>query len=283
MMRQVKIDGPLVKPGPFGGFSSFFADRRMAFALARREILDRYTNQRVGAWWAIISPLIMMATYVVLFTTVFSARLPGDPRGKWAGVVYILSAMAPWLVTTEVLGRSASAAQSNKLLLRQPTMSPSLAPLKEVFVTLFPFTVTLTTVVVISAVMQPGAILGMLLLLPLAVVLQLMILVGLGYLLSAVGAFNRDTKDLVSIFTTIGLFIAPILYFPQFISHSKVLSMVIHANPFSYMVLTYRDAIFYGRITDPVSWGITAAFGIGLMICGYLVFARLSRRFLEVA
>jgi lipopolysaccharide transport system permease protein len=58
-----------------------------------------------------------------------------------------------------------------------------------------------------------------------------------------------------------------------------VVSKALAFNPASHLVWMYQDALFYGRITRPWSWGITLVGAFGLFFLGFGVFRRLKTYF----
>jgi lipopolysaccharide transport system permease protein len=115
------------------------------------------------------------------------------------------------------------------------------------------------------------------LLLPLLLFLQGITMLGLGFVLATIGVFFRDIKDFVTLFTTAGIYLMPVVYLPTWVP--PLLRPVLYANPFSYMTWCFQDVFFFGRIEHPWAWVIFALFSFFIFAFGYRLFRRLKYNF----
>ena len=56
----------------------------LIWQLSKRDVLGRYKGSVLGVGWSLIYPLLLLATYTVVFRTIFKARWPGaedSPEG----------------------------------------------------------------------------------------------------------------------------------------------------------------------------------------------------------
>ena len=81
-------------------------------------------------------------------------------------------------------------------------------------------------------------------------------------MLACAQVFIRDLKEFITIFLSIGLFVHPILYFPNAIP--AVVRPIIYVSPFSYLLFCWQDVLFYGTIERPWAWIVTALFAVVL-------------------
>ena len=107
------------------------------------------------------------------------------------------------------------------------------------------------------------------LLLPIPIVSQLLLTIGLVYIIAAAGVFFRDMRNIIQLFLMIGLFVHPILYAPGMVPTWTM--MVFQALPFSHVIWMYRDVVM-GGIEHPASWLIAPALGIACVMIGYRTF-----------
>lgn len=253
----------------------FRKHRELTWAMAYRDILDRYAGQVLGGLWAIGSPLLIMAVYIFVFTFVFKVRL-GTELQPGNYTVYLLAGLAPWMALQEALGRGPMAVVGNANLVKQIVFPSEILPLKIVLGTLPTLLVGLAVTMGLSIVSGTARPLGWLLL-PAAILPQMIMTAGLVYLLAAIGVFVRDVKDVVSILLTLGLFLHPILYAPN--STPRILDLAFQASPVSHVVWCYRDALYYGGVTRPWSWIMAPLSSIVLFAFGYRVYRMLRPSF----
>jgi len=109
---------------------------------------------------------------------------------------------------------------------------------------------------------------------------QLIAMAGVAFMLSSIGAFVRDVKEIIQMLVLMGIFVLPIVYLPD--SAPGPLRPLLYANPFSYMTWCYQDAIYFGRIEHPGSWVLFLAGSLFVFVAGYRLFRKLKPHFANV-
>jgi lipopolysaccharide transport system permease protein len=112
---------------------------------------------------------------------------------------------------------------------------------------------------------------------PVLFLLQVLAMAGTSFLLSSVAVYFRDLKDVVQVFSLVGLYLMPVLYLPDWVPES--FRPLLYANPFSHMVWCYQDVFYFAGVSHPVSWLVFSALSIGMYSAGYAVFRHLQPSF----
>lgn len=249
---------------------------RLIYELAKREILDRYAGQVFGVFWAIGHPLALTLTYIFIFGFVFKMRVGNSLDMPLDYTSYLLAGLIPWLIFSEVLGKSSMLIINNANVVKQVVFPIEVFPVKTVLASLATFLVFLILLFIYS-LFANGFIPWTYVFLPVLVVFQTFAMIGISFFLSALGAYFRDLKDFVQIFTSIAFFVMPVLYLPEAVP--SALRPLLYANPLSYMIWVYQDALYFGAFNHPGAWVV---FGFGSLITfifGYRVFRKLSVMF----
>lgn len=254
--------------------------RELTWEMTKRELSDRYAGQFFGPAWVVGHPLLLMALYVVLFAYVFPARV--GTAADSGLTVYILAGLMPWMTFSEAMAKSTQVVVGNANLVRQVVFPIEVLPIKTVLastVTQLVATVLLLAYIVVA---DSSPTWYACLLVPLFV-LQIAAMTGVCYLLSAIGAYFRDLKDVVQVFLSAGLFLAPILYVPDVLARlPEPLRVVLALNPFSHLVWCYQDALYFGGIEHPLSWVVVLILAFGIFVAGFTVFEKLRVMFGEI-
>ena len=254
--------------------------RELVLELARREIAERYAGSALGALWAVLTPLVTMAVYVGLFAFVFPVRF-GDDSSPWTGAALILSGLVPWLAFVDVATRAPSIFVSQRALVRQVVFPIEVLPARAVASSLVTWAVG--TIVALGVAVAAVGVKPSWALLPALWALQLLAMFGAACFLATLGAWMRDLREVVSILSNIGLYIAPILLLPATIAIlPRAAHWVIAANPFSHMVWCYHDAVVAGRFDHPESWIAFPVTALAAFVGGTVVFARARANIAEV-
>ena len=251
--------------------------RRLIWELAKRDLRDRFAGQFFGVVWAVGHPLVLMALYVLVFVYIFPGRR-GESSGPRDFTISVLAGLIPWLTFQEVLANSATTITNNASLVKQVVFPIETLPVKAVLASTVSQLVATGFLVVYA--LGRGALEWSLLFWPILFGFQLLAMAGACYLLSAIGVFFRDLKDFTQIFCAANLFLQPILYVPDHLPH--VFRAVFYANPFSYMVWCYQDAIFFGEIAHPWAWVVYPVGSVALFYLGVRAFRKMKVGFGDV-
>jgi lipopolysaccharide transport system permease protein len=257
-------------------FAALTKERRvLLYEMSRRDVLDRYAGQALGAGWVIAAPLLQMAVYVFAFTVLFSSRLSVQ-GSKAEYVAFILAGLVPWIAISEVLGRAPTIVTASAGLVKQVVFPNEVLPLKVTLGALPTLTVSLAVVLVVALIGGQSHPLGWLLL-PIPILCLGLMAAGFAYFLAPVGVFLKDTKDIVSVLLSIGFFLHPIIYAPGVAPPE--LEFAFHLSPISYVIWCFRDTLFYGGIEHPYLWVVAVLLSCGIFSVGYRVYRMLRPLF----
>lgn len=263
--------------GNFGAFAEIsrllIRQQALIVALARREIGERYAGQALGLLWSIGHPIFMLGLYVVVFAFVFKVRLGESVDLPRDYSTYLLSGLIPWLGIQEALSKTTVAITANHQLVKQVVFPLEVLPVKGVLVALFTQLVA-TVFLIVYAALFGGGLAWTYLLLPVLFLIQLLTLLGLGFFLSAVGAYLRDIKDMVQLFAVAGIYLVPVFYLPEWVP--PLFKPLLYANPLSYIIWCYQDALYFGRLEHPGAWIVAIFIAVLFFVLGYRTFRRLK-------
>jgi lipopolysaccharide transport system permease protein len=254
-------------------------NRDLLQELVWRDLSGVNATNFLGWLWTLLQPAIMVMTYVFIFTFVFSVR---DVRGDVvAGYeLYLLAGIIPWIMMADLMIVSTGLIKANSDLVKQIVFPLEILVCKAVLAA-FVVQLLMMAVVLIYWLLAVGPIpLSFFILYPGALFLQATLAFGMAFLLAAIGPYIQDVREVVIVIARIGLFAAPILYSPQMLTSNWAQILLI--NPFSYMVWTYQDAVYFGTLAHPMAWLVMVVLGPGVLIVGNWAFAKLSRGFGDV-
>ncbi len=259
---------------PLPAILVFRKHRELIGELVARELRDRHSGQVLGVVWAFGHPLLLMVFYTFLFAYVFPARY-----GSGAGVsdysTNVLAGLVSWLAFQDLLSRSPSILVSQSNLVKQIVFPTEVLPMKTAIASAMSYAAGLLFAVVYAA--WHGTLSWLTLTLPLLVLFQILAMIGVAFILSAIGVFLRDLRDVVQVFSSVNLFAQPILYNP--FATPDWLSWVFAANPFSYLVWCWQDALFHGEFLHTVAWFVFPIGSLITLATGWLVFERTRHAF----
>ena len=249
----------------------FYNYRELIFELAKRELRDRHAGQFLGLVWAYGNPILMMGIYALLFAYVFPARFIQN------GITYdfsvnIFAGLVPWLLMQDLLTRATTILQRHTNLVKQIIFPVEVLPIKSTLSCIFPYLPGILFSITYSC--WNGNLSFLALTVPFLIFFQVMAMLGIALILSALGVFIKDLKEVVTFLCSINLFAMPILYNP--LATPDWLKIIFEWNPFSYMVWCWQDALYFGTVEHPNAWIIFPAASIALLALGWGIFERVK-------
>jgi lipopolysaccharide transport system permease protein len=250
--------------------------RELLVAMTRRDLTEQYAGQVFGSLWAIAHPVLLMALFVFVFGYVFRTRIGGTPEMPLDYTTYLLSGLIPWLGFQQAMTRGAVAITAHANLVKQVVFPIEILPVKMVLASAVPALIGFA-ILLLYVVATHGVPPATYLLMPVLMAIQLAAMLGAAFLLAAVTTFLRDMKEFVQLFSTYGVYVLPVFYLPQWVP--EIFRPMIYANPFSYMIWCYQDALYFGRFEHPWAWVIFGLSSVASLALGYRVFRRLKPYF----
>jgi ABC-2 type transport system permease protein len=116
--------------------------------------------------------------------------------------------------------------------------------------------------------------------LPLIIVIQIALSLGLMLLTSWLTVLIRDIPQLVSVLLQILFYLSPIIYPSNIVPHRY--QFLINLNPIGLLIVAYRDIIVYDRQPDWFSLIYPAALALAVLIFGYRQFKAHEDRFADM-
>lgn len=251
-------------------------NKRLILELAKREFSDRYAGQVLGKLWVIIHPALLMFVYLFVFVAVFKVKIQDTISLSNDYPTYLLSGLIAWLIVQEVLSKSTVIVTSNANLVKQVIFPLEVLPLKTVLASLLTMLLFIGILFIYTVFFQRSYSF-MLLILPLLIYLHVIFMIGIAFILSAIGVYFKDMKDIIQMFSVVGVFLLPIMYLPSQIP--SLFEPLLYANPFSYLVFCYQDVFFYGKFEHWYAWIIMFTMGHITLFGGYVFFKKLKVMF----
>lgn len=257
-----------------GALRLLFRSRRILYATTLVEIRSRYVGTAFGLSWAILYPFLFLGLYASVYALILQVRLKLYTPIEY--IIIIFSGLIPFIGFSEVLGISVSSVVSNKHLIKNTMFPIELVPVKSVFASSVSMTVGL--IGLLLALWSRGAFhLTQILIVPL-LLLQLVFSIGVGWILSSLNVFFRDTAQAIGIFVLFLMIVSPIGYTRDMIPHQ--LLALAYANPLFYIIELYRQVLIFG-VVSPRFWLAFTVIAVGSFWLGYEMFRRLKPVFAE--
>lgn len=244
----------------------------MIFSLVRKDLRGRYKGSVLGFMWTFINPLFQLIVYTVVFKTILRAAIPRY-------YLYLFVALIPWIFFSSSITCGAASVVSQKDLIKKIYFPREVIPISYVtscFVNMLLSFIVVFAVVIISGVgVNPLALLC----LPVVMIVEYMLALGMALLSSAVTVYFRDLEHILGIVTMAWMYMTPIMYDKSIIP-DRIMPLF-NLNPMTHIIECYRD-ILYNKTVPQLSTLLSSVLlGIFFLVVGHFVFLKLQRHFAE--
>ena len=259
-------------------FQTVWRNRRLSYALTKREILSRSRGSFGGALWTVLNPLLLMATYFFVFGLVLKSRFENDPSPA-SFALYFLAGMLPWLAFSEAAGRAPGLLIEYRQLIRKLVFPIEMLPVNLVFSGLTGEAFGLALFILALVVIR-GHLPWTLIYLPLLLIPQMLFTVAVCWFMSALGAFLRDLAQVNGFLLTLWFFVTPICY-PE--SQLPVgARWLLTRNPIFILVKAYRAIFLQTRAPEWRSLFALTVFSLVFAVAAHTWFHKLKKSFADI-
>ncbi|HRK37046.1 MAG TPA: ABC transporter permease [Burkholderiaceae bacterium] len=251
--------------------------RWLGWAFFKRELSNRFSGTLLGASWAFVQPLALLAVYGFVFETVFRVKLP--PALDVPYLLFVALGLWPWLAFSEGVSRGMAAVVANAALVKKvrfPAAWLVLAAVSGSFV----LNVLGYALVMLALALLGHAVHWQGLLVVLAGLLGLWLLAtGVALALAALFVFVRDVEYVVSHGLSLLFYLSPVLF-----SVAMVPAMIadwMWINPVTGLLEGIRAAWLSGNMAPSAAMWQSMGVGVAVLLVGWWMFKRLVPHFEE--
>jgi len=247
-------------------------------SMVRRDLTSRYKGSLMGVMWTIITPAVMITIYTVIFSGIFGAKF-GAEGGHLRFAVYLFCGMLPWIAFSDSIQRSTTVLTDNLNLVRRVVFPLEALPTNIVFSALMQQLLG-TAVLLLGALFMQRTLHLTLLIMPMLLVPQLLMMLGMSWLMASLGVFIRDMAHINQLALQTLMYLTPILYPENLIPPNY--RLLIDLNPLAPLIRSYRFILLDGKVPDWPKLSFTFLFAVICFILGYWWFERTKKAFADL-
>ena len=259
-------------------FATIWKHRSLVLELTKREFSGRYRGSFGGIVWSFAQPLFLLAVYTVAFGVILKSRW-GFAGGTADYALMLFAGLIVFNAFSECLSKSPVLVTDNPNFVKKVVFPLELLPV-----------ITVATALIHAAIglavwlLGYGVLLGVpkatAFLAPIVLLCFIPVLLGLGWLLSALGVIVRDIGQLTNMLGHTLLFLTPIFYSIQ--AAPPLLQNLLLLNPLTFVVEQLRLVLFYGQM--PVLSGLAIYFALSAVFAwlALTLFRRLRPTFADL-
>ncbi|MEQ8612615.1 MAG: ABC transporter permease [Gammaproteobacteria bacterium] len=236
---------------------------------------DRFLGSSLGLFWAVLSPILMLAIFTFVFGFVFRSKLPGAETSI-TFVIWLISGYGPWLSISESIMTSTNSILGSAGLIKNLKIKSELLSIAGTLMGVVPLVVAISYLAVLLIISGNSPSVYWLVL-PLIIAIQFVFVAGVGLFFSALAVFWRDLTHMLPNALMMVMFSTPIFY--PITAFPKLLQNVTLFNPIYLISEWYRQPLIYDAF--PPTWTLLYLIfsATTSYYCGLYFFKRVSPYF----
>ncbi len=239
----------------------------LAFSFAKRDFKERYVGTGLGQFWYILSPIITIFIYTVIFSDFMKMKL-NIIDNSYAYSIYLVPGLLAWTAFSTILMRLSTSFFEKANLIKKINVPMYTFQLSIVITEFFLFILSILLGIGFLILVSQPVTWIFLWMIPI-MILQTLFVFGLGVILSLFTPFFKDLKEAVPIVVQLWFWMTPIIYMSDMIAN-KYPALLVY-NPFYYFIKIYQDIFLYSKAPSfETLTTITMITFITLLLAGFL-------------
>lgn len=245
--------------------------RELLWAFTVRDLKVRYHQTIFGVLWAVIQPFSFMIVFTVIFTNFASLNTMGYPYP-----IFSYLTLVPWILFSNSLTTAMASIINNSSLVNKVYFPREVLPLSAFLSASFDFVIAALIffgmVIFYGVSLSPTALYSFVFIFSLS-----LITCGLGFFLSAIFVFFRDTRYIIQLVIQLWMYITPIIY-PASIVPDKF-HRLYFLNPLVSIMEGLRESVLYANVPPLNVILYPLILGIFLIVTGFIFFRKTEKYF----
>ena len=250
-------------------FSSKWRHGYLLESLVAREVKVRYRRSVLGVLWTLLNPIMMMAIFTVVFSTLFAGSLKDFP-------IYFLAANLSWHFFAGGSNLAMTSMVRNSGLYKRIYVPKYIFVLAAVLSETVNFMISLLPLAALILIYR-HPVTPAILFLPVAFVILLIFTTGVSFIVATIAVFFDDITQFYQVILQALMYLTALFYPLSIVPKSW--RVLIEFNPLYHLIQLIREPIYDGKMPALESIAFATGTALVALAIGWLLFSRNSDRF----
>ena len=252
-------------------FKELYNYREFLKTSIKKEFRGKYKKSFLGVLWSFLNPLFQLLIYALVFPFILKSEVDNY-------IVFLIVALMPWNFFNMTILQSAASIVTNGGIIKKVYFPREILPISTATSNLINFLIT--GIIVIIVLLVSGIGIGpSILILPIVILMQYILQLGLAFIFSSITVYIRDVEYLLNVFMMLMFYLCPIVYSANMIPNKFL--PIFKLNPMFHIIGYYRSILYYKEFPNMLNVFLLFVACVGIMIVGYLIFRKCKKRFAE--
>ena len=231
--------------------------------IIKKNFVSKYKGSVLGVMWTILSPLLMMALFTIIFSTIFERNIENFP-------VYFLCGWCTYQFFAASISASMSSLKANQNILQRTPTSKYIFVLGGILSEFLNYVIMLMLLIGVMVVTKTPFHFLFMLFSFVPIFSMLVMVTGLGLILSIANVYYTDVQHLWSVLSMFLMYASAIFYPMSIIPEPYRQYLVL--NPIYWIIDQLRCFLYHGIIPYYVYLSNSLILSFIILIVGIIIF-----------
>lgn len=243
----------------------------LAFSFAKRDFQERYFGTGLGQLWYILSPIITIFIYTVIFSDFMKMKLD-IVDNSYAYSIYLVPGLLAWTSFSTIVTRLSTSIFEKANMIKKINVPMHTFHLSIVITEFFLFLLSISFGIIFLLLVNQPVTWTFLWILPI-MLLQTLFAFSLGVIFSLFTPFFKDLKEAIPIVIQLWFWMTPIIYMKEMIE--KKYPAILTYNPFYHYIHIYQDIFLFSKAPTIHDIVIISTISLGTFILAAYLYKKM--------
>ena len=186
-------------------FKEIYLYREMIASLVRKDLRGRYKGSVLGFFWTFLNPLMQLLVYSLVFSIIVRVEVE-----KY--YLFLFVALIPWIFFSSALTSGSGVILNQKDMVKKIYFPREVLPIAHALTNFINMLFSFIVVFIVILISGVGINFIALLYLPLIMLIEFTLVLGITFLTSSITVYMRDLEHIMTILNMLWMYLTPILY-----------------------------------------------------------------------
>ena len=233
--------------------------------IVKKNFSSKYKDSVLGIFWTFLSPLLMMALFTIIFSTLFSQNIENFP-------VYFLTGWCVFMFFSSSIAMSMESIRGNKHILQKTPAPKHIFVLGSILSEFSNFLIMLVILVGVIIITHAPFYWSTIPFAVIPIFALLVMLIGVGLIVSIACVYYADIRYLWSVLSMMFMYASAIFYPMDIIPEPFRSYMML--NPLYWVISQFRSFVYYGVFPQGIDLVNLVLLSFIILIIGVIIFKK---------
>ena len=236
--------------------------------IVEKNFTSKYKDSVLGIIWTVLNPLLVVALFTILFSTIFGRSIENY-------AVYFLCGWSIFSSFNRSISSSMHALKGNKNILKRTTAPKHIFVLGSVFSEFLNFVIVLILLVGVMIITHAPFHFPVILFSFIPIISLLIMVIGLGLMLSVVCVYYTDVQHLWGVVSLMLMYASAIFYPIEIVP--EPFRQYLMLNPIYWIIDHFRTFVYLGEFPNFVSLANSLLLSLIILVFGIIIFKKYEK------